>query len=207
MDRTTRWNWVVDALNVAAGLIVLASSLYFLYLPSGGLQGGRNRWYGVTILFDRHTWEDLHTWAGVAMIVIAAIHLVRHWYWVRLTVRQVLVRARTGRQTCSPGGRRNLVVNAIVALSFVLAAISGIYFFLLPEGGFQGGRNAAWDPGFLFSRTNWDLLHTWSGVTFILAVVLHFWIHWRWVTKVTTRILSPRRSDRSVHKSIVETGS
>jgi hypothetical protein len=65
--------------------------------------------------------------------------------------------------------------------------VSGVYFLFAPSGGFQGGRNPGWDPGFLFSRTTWDLIHTWSGVVLSVAAVVHFAIHWRWVKNVTVR--------------------
>jgi hypothetical protein len=76
-------------------------------------------------------------------------------------------------------GRFNLLINAIVAISFLLAALSGVYFLLFP-----GGRGVV-DPQIVFSRTTWDLIHTWSGVTLILAGLAHFAIHWKWVVKVT----------------------
>jgi hypothetical protein len=69
----------------------------------------------------------------------------------------------------------------------VVAALSGLYFLLGPSGGYQGGSNPNWDPGFVFSRTTWDLIHTWSGTVMIIAAVLHFAIHWRWVKNVTRR--------------------
>jgi len=74
-----------------------------------------------------------------------------------------------------------VAINVLVAVSFLLTAVSGIYFLFAPSGGFQGGRNTNWDPMFLFSRTTWDLIHTWAGVAFISAAVVHFWIHWRWI--------------------------
>jgi hypothetical protein len=58
---------------------------------------------------------------------------------------------------------------------------------IAPSGGFQGGSNAGWDPDFLFSRTTWDLIHTWAGATFIGAAAVHFWIHWRWIKNITSR--------------------
>jgi hypothetical protein len=39
----------------------------------------------------------------------------------------------------------------------------------------------------LFNSAAWDLIHTWAGVIMISAIVIHFWIHWRWVTNVTSR--------------------
>ena len=42
----------------------------------------------------------------------------------------------------------------------------------------------------LFNRTTWDLVHTWAFVVMISAAILHFAIHWKWVTKVTTKIVN-----------------
>jgi hypothetical protein len=80
-------------------------------------------------------------------------------------------------------GRWNLILNAVVGISFVLTAISGAYFLFFP-----GGRWAA-DPMLLFPRTTWNLIHTWAGVTLISAAIIHFAIHWKWVTKVTRKIV------------------
>ena len=80
-----------------------------------------------------------------------------------------------------------MAINAMVAVSFLVCALSGVYFLFAPSGGFQGGQNAGWDPNWLFSRTTWDLIHTWSGVVMIVAAVVHFAIHWRWVKNVTRR--------------------
>jgi hypothetical protein len=60
---------------------------------------------------------------------------------------------------------------------------------------FVTGNRWSPDPMILFSRTTWDLIHTWSGVALIVAAVIHFAIHWRWVTKVTRNVvgsLGPR---------------
>ena len=145
--------------------------------------------YGVTILFSRHTWDDLHTWGGVLMIVVAVVHFAIHWRWVKVMSKRT-VKALFSRETkLSKGPRLNVAVNLVVAVSFLLTAVSGIYFLFAPSGGFQGGRNAGWDPMFLFSRTTWDLIHTWAGVVFIGAAVVHFWIHWRWIKNTTTRLV------------------
>jgi hypothetical protein len=46
---------------------------------------------------------------------------------------------------------------------------------------------------FLFSRTAWDLIHLWSSVLFISSFILHFAIHWGWVTKVTRKMFQNNR--------------
>jgi hypothetical protein len=183
-----RNKWLLFAVVFLSGLVAALSGIYFLFVPSGGYQGGRNPWYGVTVLFSRHTWEDLHTWGGVLMIVVAVVHFVIHWRWVKVMSKRT-VEALFSRETrLAKGPRLNVAINLVVAVSFLLTAVSGIYFLFAPSGGFQGGRNIGWDPMFLFSRTTWDLIHTWAGVVFIGAAVVHFWIHWRWIKNTTTRL-------------------
>ena len=182
-----RNKWLLFVIVFLSGLVAALSGIYFLFIP-GGYQGGRNPWYGVTILFSRHTWEDLHTWGGVLMIVVAVVHFAIHWRWVKVMSKRT-VKALFSRETrLAKGPRLNVAVNLVVAISFLLTAVSGIYFLFAPSGGFEGGRNIGWDPMFLFSRTTWDLIHTWAGVVFIGAAVVHFWIHWRWIKNMTARL-------------------
>ena len=182
-----RKKWLLDATVFLSGLVAALSGIYFLFVPSGGYQGGRNPMYGVTILFSRHTWDDLHTWGGLLMIAAAVLHLAIHWRWVKVMSKRT-VKALLSRETrLSKGFRLNVAINVLVAVSFLLTTVSGIYFLFAPSGGFQGGSNTGWDPMFLFSRTTWDLIHTWAGVAFIGAAVVHFSIHWRWVKTMTKR--------------------
>ncbi len=183
----TRTNWIIDVALFLGAVGAMLTGVYFLFLPSGGYQGGRNPFFGVTILFSRQTWSDLHTWAGVLVIVAAVVHFSIHWQWVKTMSRRVFnsIRARSG--GLSKGSRVNVLIDAIIALSFLATAISGVYFLLMTSGGYEGGRNAAYDPGFLFPRTTWDAVHTWAGVVMIVAAVIHFAIHWRWVKNVTAR--------------------
>ena len=183
----TRGIWLIDLAVFMGGILAALSGIYFLFAPSGGYQGGRNPMYGITILFSRYTWEDVHLWGGLAMIAAVLIHLSIHWRWFGTMARRI-------RNELLPGGKKvpafvrfNLAVNVTIGLSFLVCATSGVYFLFAPDGGFQGGGNIGWDPGFLFTRTTWDLIHTWSGIVMIVAAVLHFWIHWRWIKNVTAK--------------------
>jgi hypothetical protein len=181
----TRRNWLVDTSLFLGALLAGLSGIYFLFLPTGGFQGGHNPLYNLQILFSRQTWDDLHAWSGVAMIVVVAIHLVLHWQWIA-TMSQRAWHELTGKgNSMNSHGRWNLVLNTLVATSFLLTALSGVYFLFVPSG----QRTA--DPMFLFARTTWDLIHTWAGVTFISSVVIHLAIHWKWVTKVTRKMFGP----------------
>ncbi|MDD3827836.1 MAG: DUF4405 domain-containing protein, partial [Anaerolineae bacterium] len=179
LSRQTRANWLIDAVVFVGGLLAALSGIYFLYLPSGGYRGGRNPAYGLQILFERHTWSDLHLVTGLVMVAAVAVHLAIHWRWVKMMARRVVSALVAGPVSMSRAARLNLVLDAVVALAFVICAVSGIALLLLP-----GGR-AAVGPGLLSSRVAWDLVHTWSGVALIAAAAVHFAIHWRWVKNVT----------------------
>jgi preprotein translocase subunit SecY len=200
MSMQTRANWLIDAAVFFGGIVAALSGVYFLFLPSGGYQGGRNPAYGITILFERHSWSDLHTWGGVIMIAAIAVHFVIHWQWVKMMGRRMVNAMRSGGATFSRGAKINVAVDALVAASFLICALSGIYFLFAPSGGFQGGQNPGWDPNWLFSRTTWDLIHTWSGVVLMVAAVVHFAIHWRWVKNVTQRFFLSLLPQSSTHQ-------
>ena len=183
MSHQTRANWLIDAAVALGGLLAALSGIYFLYLPSGGYQGGRNPMYGITILFSRHSWSSLHIWTGVIMIAAVVIHFAIHWKWVKRMSKRTVQALRPEGKSLSKGALVNVAVDAVVALGFLVCAVSGIYLLFAPAG----GHNPGLDPNFLFSRTAWDMLHTWSGVAMIVAAVIHLAIHWRWVTNVTIR--------------------
>lgn len=181
VSKQTQKNWWIDAGLFLSAVTAALSGIYFLFLP-GGYQGGRNPLYNIQIWFTRQTWDELHTWGGVAMIVAALVHLGIHWSWVVNMSRRAWHELTGKSSQLNARSRWNVILNATVALSFVLTALSGVYFLYFP-----GGRHTA-DPMLLFSRPTWDLIHTWAGVVMIVAAILHFAIHWKWVTKVTSKM-------------------
>jgi hypothetical protein len=189
--RRTVVHWVTVLLLSISGMLTTLTGIYFLFLPSDGYQGGRNPHYGQTLLFDRHIWVDVHTWAGVVMIAVAVFHIVLHWQWVREMGRRTLAVLLRERKPFNRKIWARVAVVVVVGLLFVGAAVSGIYFFVLP-GGQGSGRTAQ----FLFARSTWDLIHTWTGVLMIIAAVVHLAMRWKWVARVSSgmaRTLVPWR--------------
>jgi len=179
----TRNNLIIDSFLFTGGIITALSGIYFLFLPVAGYQGGRNPMYGIVILFTRHTWGDIHIWAGVAIIALAALHIPLHWKWIVSMTRRVLTMI-TGECKMNAYAQFNLGVNILIGLSALISGLSGLYFLLVPGASHVA---IAPDPLWLFSRTTWDLIHTWSGVVMIAAATLHFYIHWKWAFKVTRK--------------------
>jgi hypothetical protein len=192
MSKQTRKNWWTDAALFCSAVIAVLSGIYFLFLPSGGYQGGRNPLYNVQFLFTHQTWDDLHTWGGVAMIAAASLHLAFHWKWVVSMARRIFGELFGHNAGMNARGRWNLVLNLVVGLGFLFTALSGVYFLFFP-----GGRGAT-DPLIIFTRTTWYLIHTWAGVVLIAGAILHFATHWKWVVKVTRNLLTPARGSSSV---------
>ena len=179
----TRNNIVLDIFLLVSGLVTALSGIYFLFLPVGGYQGGRNPLYGVTIFFERHTWSDIHIWASVLILALVLLHIPLHWEWI-VKMTKSGFRSMLGKSRLNKYSKFNLAINILVGLSGLICAISGVYFLLVP-----GASHASpvGDPEWLFSLLTWDLIHTWSGAVAISAAVLHFWIHWKWVLKVLNK--------------------
>ena len=202
LSKQTKFNWLLDAAVFLGAVLAMLTGIYFLFFVSAGYQGGRNPTYGLTLLFTRATWSDLHTWGGVLMIGAVVLHLFIHLNWVGMMARKIVAAMRGQIRGLSRGAKVNILVDLAIALSFLLVAVSGLYFLFAPTGGFQGGQNLGWDPMFLFSRTTWDLVHTWSAVIMTVAAVIHLAIHWRWVTKVTVKMF--KRSSKRAAQPVLE---
>lgn len=167
----TRNNFILDLGLLLSGLISALSGIYFLFLPSG-YQGGRNPLYGLVILFERYTWSDVHTWSSVIIMGLALLHIPLHWDWVVKMTRSGL-RSMVGKSNLSNRSKFNLGINVLIGLSGLICGLSGIYFLFFTRG-----------ESFLFNSYTWDVIHTWSGVMMIAAAILHFEIHWKWISKI-----------------------
>ena len=189
LSKQTRQNWQINAFLFLSAFLASLSGVYFLYFPEG-FKGGRNPLYNVTVIFNRSTWDVIHTWSGVGMIVIAMIHIIIHWKWINNMARKVWHEMLAGQSKLSKFGKINVLINFTIGFTGLITAISGIYFL------FDLTNSHSAQTRFLFTRTSWDLIHTWAGVLMILAFILHLAIHWKWVTKVTRRYFSSEKKDK-----------
>jgi hypothetical protein len=178
-----RHNWLIDAALAFGAVLAIMSSLYFLAFPVGGYQGGRNKYYDFVVIFSRHTWDIIHTWSGAMMIMAALIHILIHWKWITSTTKRTWQVIRKKRDVFGPRLTYNILLDAIIAVSFLICAISGVYFMFFVESGPSSEI-------FLFSKTTWDLIHTWSGVIMTITAVLHLALHWKWVTNITRKMFA-----------------
>jgi len=187
-----RQNWWVDALLGISSLVALLTSIYFLIYPEGGYQGGRNPYYNIQLIFNRYTWDALHTWSGVLMIMAALWHIVIHWRWITGTISRTWKVNIGKRKSFGLRLTYNIILDATIAVSFLICAISSINFLIYPNGGQSTNT-------FIISRYSWDMLHTWSGVVMTIAALLHFALHWKWVVNITGKLIGGQQK-RSIKK-------
>jgi len=188
-----RYNWFIDAVLFLGALLAVLTGIYFLVYPVGGYMGGRNPNYGIIFLFGRETWEVLHDWTGIAMIAAALVHVVFHWKWILGTLKRIF---RTVSHKAERFGNRlfwTIVVDAFIAIGFLLSAISGLYFFF-----------AIKDANWLLLDTTWDTIHTWSSDVMIMAAFIHILLHWDWIKNITAKMFGKKKS-KVVNSSTVIT--
>jgi Domain of unknown function (DUF4405) len=199
-NRRTVTHWATVLVLTISSLLILLTSIYFLILPSGGFQGGRNPHYGQTFLFDRHVWIDIHTWAGMVLIAVSVFHILLHRQWVAEMGRRALAVARRERKPFNRRVWARVAVATAMGLLFVGVAVSGVYFYVVP-----GGQGAGRTAQFLVSRSTWDLVHTWTGVFMLIVGALHLWMRRKWVARVTAGVTKALldREERRLERSYV----
>ena len=90
--------------------------------------------------------------------------------------------------------RIHYILDAVIALAFIMSAVSGLVLWLGGSGGYQGGRNPAYQATILsVSRAAWHDLHLWGSLVMMAGIGLHLLLHWRWIVCMTRDILLPRR--------------
>ena len=180
-----RW-WLFLLLSVT-GIAIFLSSVYFLYFPVG-FQGGRNPDYETIVVFGREMWDAIHLWSGIGMIIVLVIHIAAHDKWILAMFKRFFQGKSNRTKRLNANARFNILLDVVAALSFFVVAISGVVLLVLPNG-----RSFEVVDGFLLSKTIWDIIHTWSGVVMLISAILHFYIHWKWITKVTRRVFGKKK--------------
>ena len=57
---------------------------------------------------------------------------------------------------------------------------------------------------YLFDKTTWDMIHTWSGVTFTMTALLHIVLHWKWITNITGKMFGNKKSILTTGQALLE---
>ena len=94
--------------------------------------------------------------------------------------------------------RINYYVDIIIAISFVVVALTGMILFFAGYGGYQGGRKPRYAQTVLgVSRLLWKDLHDWGGIIMLGGVFLHLVLHWKWIVCMTRNVFKKSATSRA----------
>jgi hypothetical protein len=82
-------------------------------------------------------------------------------------------------------------VDAFLFLAGLLCALSGFVLMAQGEGGYCGGRNEV-SLASGFSRSTWESILKASGIAVTAGVLVHLWLHWRWIVQMTKALAGHR---------------
>ncbi len=94
--RKATQNYILFILLFLLGLFQAVSGfVMWLALPRGGEGGGRGAGAdGATFWALSHdTWEDLHDWVAVALLVVVILHIILNWKWIFYMTKSYFRRA------------------------------------------------------------------------------------------------------------------
>lgn len=188
----TRRRYLVNLAMFVLFLGVTASSVYFLYVP-GGYQGGRNPRYQMRIIFERETWDDIHVWTSMLLSAILFVHIILHANWIKQVFIKNLKIWKANAGESNWLRKINILDDGLSALFFLVCLFSGLVLFFIP-----GGRGTAFIEFMHITRDSWKIVHTWSGIAMLAGVVIHLFIHWKWIKKVSLKFFSIRRYKQAV---------
>jgi hypothetical protein len=86
--------------------------------------------------------------------------------------------------------KTNAWVDIAAFVAGIASLVSGVVLWLMPSGGYRGGRGLAVRPLALgLSHEVWHDLHVWTSFALVALVLVHLVLHWCWIRKLP-KILS-----------------
>jgi fucose 4-O-acetylase-like acetyltransferase len=175
---TNKFNFWIDIVIFVAFMATAITGLMLWLLIPDGQGSGQFIFYGLT----RRQWVDIHNWVGLAMLLGIIIHLVLHWRWINCVLDRFM--GKLARQA-----RINFSLDMALFSAFAVTGLSGLVpWLILPQGGFQGGRNPFYNATFYgLTRHQWNDIHLWVSLVMMSIIAVHLALHWRWIVCTTRR--------------------
>lgn len=119
------------------------------------------------------TGDSLHEWLSIIAVAVLIIHFLFHWDWFLRTTTKFF-------QNLLHVSRLNYIVILIVFIGFVTIITSGLMISetVSPIIGL-----------YVASGRGWRKIHELSADLTLIAVGVHFALHWDWVKNTFTKLI------------------
>ena len=96
MKRPMRHYWIDVVMALLALAVGVSAALLWVVFPQG--------YFAARLL-----WVEIHKWTGLALSLLALVHVLLHWNWIARMTQRVLTRFLDWYQCPAPSevGRRN----------------------------------------------------------------------------------------------------
>jgi hypothetical protein len=115
----------------------------------------------------------IHEWLGLAVIVPLLVHVIINWDATLRVIEKFVDRLLSA-------SRINVLVDVALFVSTVAVMLSG----LMVSQTIAGLLGLATAPNAM-----WVALHSFTADTTIALLLVHFVLHWRWLTSVAFRLV------------------
>lgn len=121
----------------------------------------------------------LHEWLGLAVTILALVHLILHWDWVVAVFSRFFMKS-TGRS------RIYFFLDFLLMLGAVVMFETGLVI-------------STWFNLNLTNYADWLDIHVYSSVITLGLTVLKLGLHWRWIVNIAQKSFSRRKAVPVIH--------
>ena len=80
--------------------------------------------------------------------------------------------------------KRNYWIDFVMFVLIAIASLTGLVLFII----LPSGRRSGWQTFLGIAKETWVDIHTWAGLIFIIVVILHLILHWKWIVVMTKNL-------------------
>jgi len=88
--RKASMHYVLDIIEGLILLLLVVSGFILWFALPESSEAGK------TVLYDRHTWIQIHQWLAVGLLIFFGTHVLTHWTWISYMTRSYFRRFRRG---------------------------------------------------------------------------------------------------------------